>query len=193
MDDDRLRLADPRLAVELLSTLRHDGDELVDHLTDPRYFRAWLRDHLHPDVPRLTDPALAELVRFRDQLRVLFTAVVDDQPAPQPVLAAVNDAATRAPVTLVARQAADGRLRIDRIPQPQTTDALTQVRGELARAALALLTDELRHQLRLCRAPRCVLFFLKQHPRQQWCSPSCGNRARVARHAARHRHPLPTP
>ncbi|MEU3456263.1 CGNR zinc finger domain-containing protein [Micromonospora sp. NPDC006766] len=26
----------------------------------------------------------------------------------------------------------------------------------------------------------------KDHPRQEWCKPSCGNRARVARHYQRH-------
>jgi predicted RNA-binding Zn ribbon-like protein len=185
MDDDRLRLADPRLAVALLSTLRHDGDGLVDHLDDRRSFRSWLRDHLHTEVTGLSDADLDELVAFRDQLRVLFTAEVDGQPLPPSVLAVVNDAAGRAPVTLATHQTVDGILRVERVPT--AADALTEVRGEFARAALALLTDDLRQRLRLCRAPSCVLFFLKEHPRQQWCSPSCGNRARVARHAARHR------
>ncbi|MFD7716019.1 CGNR zinc finger domain-containing protein [Streptomyces sp. NPDC059814] len=32
---------------------------------------------------------------------------------------------------------------------------------------------------------------VKEHPRprQEWCTPSCGNRARVARHHERHRTP----
>ncbi|WP_139813476.1 CGNR zinc finger domain-containing protein [Mycobacterium simiae] len=30
-------------------------------------------------------------------------------------------------------------------------------------------------------------YFVKEHFRQQWCSAVCGNRARVARHAQRHR------
>ena len=36
--------------------------------------------------------------------------------------------------------------------------------------------------VRACEAPSCVLYFVRTHPRQEWCSPSCGNRARVARH-----------
>jgi predicted RNA-binding Zn ribbon-like protein len=35
--------------------------------------------------------------------------------------------------------------------------------------------------------PNCVLFFIKDHPRREWCSPGCGNRARVAHHYDRHR------
>ncbi|MFE9682238.1 CGNR zinc finger domain-containing protein [Streptomyces sp. NPDC006285] len=30
-------------------------------------------------------------------------------------------------------------------------------------------------------------YFLQDHPRQEWCTPSCGNRARVARHHERHK------
>ncbi|MEB3963026.1 CGNR zinc finger domain-containing protein, partial [Streptomyces kunmingensis] len=56
----------------------------------------------------------------------------------------------------------------------------------LARAALAFLTGPDRQRLRACHAPRCVRYFLKEHPRQEWCRPSCGNRARVARHHERH-------
>ncbi|WP_225853148.1 CGNR zinc finger domain-containing protein [Micromonospora sp. AMSO1212t] len=43
-----------------------------------------------------------------------------------------------------------------------------------------------RERLRACPAPRCVRYFLQEHARQQWCKPSCGNRARVARHYQRH-------
>ena len=35
-------------------------------------------------------------------------------------------------------------------------------------------------------APGCVLYFIKDHPRREWCSTACGNRARAARHYARH-------
>ncbi|WP_213450945.1 ABATE domain-containing protein [Rhizomonospora bruguierae] len=58
----------------------------------------------------------------------------------------------------------------------------------LAVAAIDLLTGPDRERLRACNAPRCVRFFLKQNPRQEWCRPACGNRARVARfHDRRHR------
>jgi predicted RNA-binding Zn ribbon-like protein len=57
----------------------------------------------------------------------------------------------------------------------------------LARAAIAFLASLDRQRLRACHAPRCVRYFLKDHPRQEWCKPSCGNRARVARHHERHK------
>jgi predicted RNA-binding Zn ribbon-like protein len=57
----------------------------------------------------------------------------------------------------------------------------------LARAAIAFLAGPERELLRACPAPRCVRYFVKEHARQEWCKPSCGNRARVARHHARQR------
>ncbi|MFF1926514.1 CGNR zinc finger domain-containing protein [Streptomyces sp. NPDC058221] len=59
----------------------------------------------------------------------------------------------------------------------------------LARAVIGFLSGPDRTALRACRAPRCVRYFVKEHPRQEWCKPSCGNRARVARHHERHRTP----
>jgi predicted RNA-binding Zn ribbon-like protein len=41
--------------------------------------------------------------------------------------------------------------------------------------------------LGVCEAPGCVLYFVRDRPRRQWCSAACGNRARVARHYRRHR------
>ena len=40
-------------------------------------------------------------------------------------------------------------------------------------------------ELRACQAPRCVRYFRKNRG-QEWCKPSCANRARVARYAERH-------
>ena len=44
-----------------------------------------------------------------------------------------------------------------------------------------------REAVRACQAPGCVLYFVKDHPRREWCSAACGNRARAARHYQRHR------
>ncbi|MFJ5549426.1 ABATE domain-containing protein [Streptomyces sp. NPDC093225] len=66
------------------------------------------------------------------------------------------------------------------------------VAAELARAAIAFLSGPRSGQLRSCQAPRCVRYFLQSHGRQAWCKPSCGNRARVARHAERRRSEPPS-
>ncbi|GHC93331.1 hypothetical protein GCM10010309_77720 [Streptomyces violaceochromogenes] len=59
----------------------------------------------------------------------------------------------------------------------------------LAHAVIAFLASPDRDRLRACHAPRCVRYFRKEHPRQEWCTPRCGNRARVARHHQRHKAP----
>jgi predicted RNA-binding Zn ribbon-like protein len=61
------------------------------------------------------------------------------------------------------------------------------VLAAFATDAIDLLTGPHRQDLRACGAPGCVLLFLKDHPRREWCSAACGNRARQARHYARTR------
>ena len=61
------------------------------------------------------------------------------------------------------------------------TTGLAQVAGE----AVGLLGGEDTVRLRACRAPGCVLYFIKAHPRREWCSVACGNRVRAARHYQR--------
>ncbi|KOV80717.1 hypothetical protein ADL03_31805 [Nocardia sp. NRRL S-836] len=57
----------------------------------------------------------------------------------------------------------------------------------IAAEAVELFTGEQRDRLRACYAPGCVLYFVKDHPRREWCSPGCGNRVRAARHYRRNR------
>ena len=53
--------------------------------------------------------------------------------------------------------------------------------SEAARTAIELIASG---RLRRCGNPRCILFFLGQG-RRAYCSATCANRTRVARHAAR--------
>jgi len=57
----------------------------------------------------------------------------------------------------------------------------------VAASGVALLSGQQRSLLRACRAPGCILFFVQNHARREWCSAECGNRARVARHSRRQR------
>jgi Putative stress-induced transcription regulator/CGNR zinc finger len=76
-----------------------------------------------------------------------------------------------------------GRLIADTAPAgPPVAAALSVV----AMQAIRLLTDP-ESPLRACHAPGCVLYFVRDHPRREWCSAGCGNRARAARHYRRHR------
>ncbi|WP_107046844.1 ABATE domain-containing protein [Streptomyces albus] len=112
-----------------------------------------------PTVPRLLWPADGQPVVVREWL----TGAAESGPA------------ERGPVERGVAEAGQG---------PGPADRLAAV---LAEAAMAFLAGPGRELLRACPAPRCVRYFVKEHPRQEWCKPSCGNRARVARHHARRR------
>lgn len=64
---------------------------------------------------------------------------------------------------------------------------LSRVLASIAQQSIGLLTGEDQRRLRACRAPGCVQYFVKDRLRPEWCSSSCGNRARAARHYRRHR------
>ncbi|MFF9032967.1 CGNR zinc finger domain-containing protein [Streptomyces iakyrus] len=59
----------------------------------------------------------------------------------------------------------------------------------LAHAVITFLASPGRDRPRPCHAPRRVRYFLTEHPRREWCTPRCGDRARVARHHRRHQAP----
>ncbi|MFB7286617.1 CGNR zinc finger domain-containing protein [Actinacidiphila glaucinigra] len=192
------------LALELVSTIRHDGDGgVADDLVDPSALTAWVREHV-PDYGDFTadGAALADVLALRRAVRALFArAVAPAQPSSadarrlmpaEEALAHLNAAVSRVPVVprLVweAEEAPVARL----VPAAEGEDPAARVVAELARAAVGFLTGPERERLRACTAPRCVRYFVKSHGRQEWCKPSCGNRARVARHYRRH-HPEAAP
>jgi predicted RNA-binding Zn ribbon-like protein len=189
---------DARLTLDLALTVRHDGHGgVADDLADLAGLTAWVREHAEtlPDASGfVADEGTLVAVRdLRAAVRALFArAVRPGEPSPAdaarllPVpeaVARLNTAAARTPTVPVLHWTDDAEPVVHRQPVPPGAD-LTAV---LAQAAIAFLAGADRRRLRACHAPRCVRYFLKDHPRQEWCKPSCGNRARVARHHERHR------
>lgn len=190
---------DTRLALDLALTIRHDGNGgVADDLTAPAALTAWV--HARPDALPGAERYLADAPRLtavrdlRTAVRTLFAhAVRPARPSPAdatrllPVpeaLRRLNEAAARTPTVPLLTWDEDADPVVRRRPVPDGGDDLT---AALAQAAIGFLTGPDRERLRACHAPRCVRYFLKEHPRQEWCKPSCGNRARVARHHERHR------
>ncbi|MEV3858902.1 CGNR zinc finger domain-containing protein [Streptomyces sp. NPDC050095] len=190
-----------RLSLDLALTVRHDGTGgVADDLLAPDGLTAWVRAHadaLPLDAGFTGDEETLRRVReVRAAVRALFArAVRPGEPSPAdarrllPVpeaLSRLNAAAALVPAVPVLHWP-----EVDAAPtvrEAATADASAPdlLAAALARAALAFLTGADRDRLRACHAPRCVRYFLKEHPRQEWCKPSCGNRARVARHHERH-------
>lgn len=190
---------DTRIALDLALTVRHDGNGgVADDLSDLAGLTTWVRAHPDtvPDAGVFTadEPALAAAREVRAAARALFArAVRPGEPSPA-------DAARLLPVPDAVRRLNEAAARTPTVPVLDWADgAGPVVRAEpahggrpdlaaaLARAVIGFLTGPDRPRLRACHAPRCVRYFLKEHSRQEWCKPSCGNRARVARHHERHK------
>lgn len=123
---------------------------------------------------------------LRDALRRLAAAVTeDDRPN---ALTNVSVPAALRQVNSALRDLPASRLeQTDSGWQFRTiTATVRHVLADLARQGGSLMVSG-EQPLRACHAPGCVLYFVQQHARREWCSPECGNRVRVARHYARHR------
>jgi predicted RNA-binding Zn ribbon-like protein len=156
------------LPVELMNTVRPEGDVLDD---------AWLRA---VDLPVPVD--LDQLRSLRRALRRLAADATGD---PRPPLDPMSPAAALATLNMLTEQAVP-RLSWPADGPPQRV-LHGPAAGVIATLGVELLAGAERGRLRACLAPHCVLYFVKEHTRREWCSPSCGNRARVARHYQRHR------
>jgi predicted RNA-binding Zn ribbon-like protein len=185
------------LPIELMNTIWADTDGGHDELTDRAGLLDWLAAvadraelaDLH--LANLRDPAaLAAFRALREALRVLAAEATDDSrpiaahpaSAVRRAVAEVNRASALAPSwPELAWTAAGAQQRLRSAAKPWEV-AMSRISG--AGVQLFAGPDELRP----CNAPGCVLYFVRDHPRREWCSASCGNRARVARHYARH-HP----
>jgi predicted RNA-binding Zn ribbon-like protein len=145
---------------------------------------AWLgRRRIRSALPPGSEPALAGLRTAVDDL--LRAAAGRGEP-PTEALDRINAASAAAPVA----QQLDWPSRA----QPRTWLAATatpeqHVHALIARSAIALVAGDAPGTLRACRAHGCSRLFLATNPRRMWCSTACGNRVRVARHAARGRLP----
>ncbi|MET7621847.1 CGNR zinc finger domain-containing protein [Streptomyces sp. NPDC005408] len=192
------------LVLDLALTIRHDGHGgVADDLQDTEGLTGWVRERADeldaaPGVRTFSaDPdTLAAVRELRAAVRSLFArAVQPGLPSPadaQRLLPAdlaldrLNTAAAAVPVVPRLEWPPDGEPAALSRPSGAAGERAVLV-AALARAAVAFLAGPDRARLRACHAPRCVRYFLKDHPRQEWCKPSCGNRARVARHHERHR------
>ncbi|MDP1848787.1 MAG: ABATE domain-containing protein [Solirubrobacteraceae bacterium] len=179
-------LRDQPLPIELHNTLYATtrGDR-CDGIADAAALRAWLAavaSDLPVPAPSIDADRSAAFRALRDAVRSALHAALDDKPVPPRARRTLNDTAAACPRS--TQLAADGTRRV----RYHAEDPTQIVLAAIAHETIALVTGPRARDLRLCGAPGCVLAFLKDHPRRAWCSPSCGNRARQARHYARHHH-----
>ncbi|SEH02791.1 Conserved protein containing a Zn-ribbon-like motif, possibly RNA-binding [Nonomuraea solani] len=182
------------LALEFVSTVRADRSGPVDTLADVDGLTSWARAHAAGPGFTASEEARQETVRLRQAVRALFARAVAPEPpsrADLPDLPPFKEALALVNATALAAPTAPQLSWDDKpvlvIAPAAETDEPTRLRARLATAAVEFLAGPEVALLRTCPAPRCVLYFVKEHPRQEWCSTACGNRARAARHYREHK------
>lgn len=191
------------LALELASTIRHDGEGgVADDLATVRGTGHWIQAqadllavHVVPGKIVADEVLRSEIIELRRAMRALFARTVSPAP-PSPAdarrlmpadqaIAHINAVVAREPVVPQLDWPPEGTPAA-RLQSPEN-DPKIRLMASLSRAAIDFLSGPQREHLRACTAPRCVRYFVKSHGRQEWCKPSCGNRARAARHYRRQR------
>jgi predicted RNA-binding Zn ribbon-like protein len=163
------------LAVDLANTLQLQRDgATVDLLADQAGLARWLRGAGGPDAV-----SLRQLHMLRDHVRALLAASIERRILPPAAVTAVNRTGAAAPA--VAQLEADELVVRYHASPPEAFLA------DIAASAITLVGGPRRDRLRQCGAPGCDRWFLASRPRQRWCSPACGNRARLARFHQRRR------
>jgi predicted RNA-binding Zn ribbon-like protein len=181
--------------LELANTIYARQGHLADGLRTAGDLAAWLSGVRSRLATPLTDAhlsavdeaQLAQARDLRDAIRGLAQTGTDDDhedhdEPPAGVLDRLN------------RHAAAGarwrELRWGKEPHTEVCSSappVTAALAELAGAAAERCAGPQRGDIRVCGAPGCVLYFLRDHPRRTWCSTACGNRVRAARHYERAR------
>ena len=175
--------------VRLMNTIWADTSGIHDDLATTADVRDWLMaTEVSAGITTCSRQELHRARLLRDGLRRLAAFLTADprQAAQSPLtdldeaMAAVNALTTDTQPDRLALRHGQLTLADDTVVSPATT-ALAKIAAE----AVHLLAGPDAAQLRACQAPGCVLYFVKTHPRREWCSEACGNRTRAARHYRR--------
>lgn len=167
------------LAVDLADTVRVVGGKEVELLVDEQALSRWVAAELprHPEAAAARG-RLSQVLELRDAVRTLLHARVEGRPLPGRHVSFINRVSMRSPS--FTRIGDGGRRETVEVNQ----DPFAVFAAQVARSTIDTLDSAVTPPA-VCRAPSCGMLFIPASRRQRWCSPQCGNRARVARHAAR--------
>ncbi len=173
--------------MDLANTLVvHEERDTADFLVQPGGLSGWLElesERLESWAP-VTESDLSEFRALRAAVRELFDALLSGSAPPESGLREINAASARGPTYPELDDFGAGpRVRTRSAAPASSASSLAAV----ARSTIDFASGPDREQLRVCGAPGCPRLFVATNPRRRWCSESCGNRARVARHYERHR------
>jgi predicted RNA-binding Zn ribbon-like protein len=177
-------------ALDLANTVAVDKGVAHDLLAPHGEYQRWAQaaarsPALTPDQAAAIAAARPQVLGLREHVRAVLRATAAGQPLPGVAVAALN-AASRAAAQWP--ELGDDR----QVQQHARGDAVQRLLARYARSAMELAAGG-SVRLRACGAPSCGVFYRPRRRQQRWCSASCGNRARVARHYRARHEPGPPP
>ncbi len=173
--------------MDLANTLVvYEDADTVDFLVTPGGLSDWLElesERLEGWAP-VTESDLSEFRALRAAVREMFEALLSGSAPPKGGVREINTASAGGPTyPELDDSGAEPQVRTRSAAYASSASSLAAV----ARSAVDLAGGPARDLLRVCEAPGCPRLFVATNARRRWCSESCGNRARVARHYERHR------
>jgi predicted RNA-binding Zn ribbon-like protein len=175
---------------DFINTLEFSGDASTDEIETPDAARAWLlaRGLVHAEaVPAeaVGEPLVERLREARTAFREVADAVFHHRAPARAALDVVNRT-LRSREIVQLEASADGV----NVGHRHEGDPIDDALARLAEPLVAEIAGGRPERLRICANDACRWVFFDASPtgRRRWCSmASCGNRAKAARHRARHR------
>jgi len=157
-------------------------DEFISFLEDAGLISAERAARLRPLLltePQAVDSVLLRILRLRECLRAIFSAVVEREPVPAAWIEPINEILriTEGHDEIVAFK---GGWTLQFVARE---GGLEWLLAAIARSAAELLIEGPHAPIRRCGNPECRLFFYdhSRTHRRRWCSMAvCGNRHKVA-------------
>lgn len=179
-------------SLAFINTLEHsDGGDREDFPTFEAAL-AWLVDQgaMHPEsaegeAHRGAEDRLGEVLALRGALREVIDSAVAGRASSSDALAIVNAVLPSAPAPQLVRMQ-EGIVGGHR----HGADPLVEALASVAEPVAETLAEGRPERLRVCANDSCRWVFYDTSPtgRRRWCDmATCGNRAKAARHRARHR------
>jgi predicted RNA-binding Zn ribbon-like protein len=170
------------MALALVNTEVEPRGKRLDLLPDGRALASWLRGRglTGRRGAAISEEDLERMRQLRAAVRTAFTARAAGRRPPRSAIASINEAAARSPSVPRLRWTDSGPAQ-DTV-WPPSARVIDAAFAEIAADAISTLLGDRGERLRLCEAHGCNRMFIVDHRRRRWCSRTCGDRVRAARH-----------
>lgn len=182
----KTKLIAGRLSLDFANLIPHAHDlswqEFVEFLVDSRVVgreRGLRLEALQRSEPTVVDAVLLKVLRLRECVRAVFSAIEARREFPRTWVGPINEIlrVTEGHDELVAQE---GHWRLEFVARE---NGLEWLLAAIARSAAELVLEGQAAPIKRCANPECRLFFYDDSRTRQrrWCSMAvCGNRHKVA-------------